>query len=383
MNDLLIVGHGGCRTGYGRVLRSLARHLSAHTRLRYLTLGRPEPVPPGVTMVEPVQRGDLYGFASLPQVLRNHPTDTLLACHDPTVLAGYARIARRVAPAVRVVLYLPMEWQRLPEEVLDGLALANHIVCYTQTARSWLTGQWPAGRPTPPVSVIGHGVDRTAFRPLYSGPDPRRARSRRRARQLLGIPDDQFLILNGNRDTPRKRLDLTLCAVAECARALPSTHLVLVHGQHRRDEVARLGLTGRVTVPDHQPDDATLNLYYNAADVGLNTSAAEGWGLVSFEHAAAGAAQIVPDQPAAREIWAGDAVTVPCHTVADPDPVPGYGEVDVAACALALRQLGEDPGLRARWDGAASRVANRRDNDWAFLAHQWLVPLAMPQAATT
>jgi len=41
-------------------------------------------------------------------------------------------------------------------------------------------------------------------------------------------------------------------------------------------------------------DDRELNLLYNACDVGLNTASSEGWGMVSFEHAATGAAQIVP-----------------------------------------------------------------------------------------
>src|SRR5204863_487625 len=53
---------------------------------------------------------------------------------------------------------------------------------------------------------------------------------------------------------------------------------------------------------------ADLNVIYNACDVGLNTSSGEGWGLVSFEHAAPGEAQIVPAYSACGELWAGAAV---------------------------------------------------------------------------
>ena len=52
-------------------------------------------------------------------------------------------------------------------------------------------------------------------------------------------------------------------------------------------------------------DDRELNLLYNACDVGITTSMGEGWGLVSFEHGAAGAAQIVPDHSAAPKSGAG------------------------------------------------------------------------------
>jgi glycosyltransferase involved in cell wall biosynthesis len=48
-------------------------------------------------------------------------------------------------------------------------------------------------------------------------------------------------------------------------------------------------------------------LLYNACDVGVNTAMGEGWGLVSFEHAATGAAQIVPNHTSFIENWTGSA----------------------------------------------------------------------------
>ena len=56
--------------------------------------------------------------------------------------------------------------------------------------------------------------------------------------------------------------------------------------------------------------DADLNRLYNACAIGLNTSAGEGFGLVSFEHAATGAPQVVPDHDALRPVtprpaWSG------------------------------------------------------------------------------
>jgi glycosyltransferase involved in cell wall biosynthesis len=48
-----------------------------------------------------------------------------------------------------------------------------------------------------------------------------------------------------------------------------------------------------------------LNQVYNACDVGINTCIGEGWGLVNFEHAATGVAQVVPDHTSLREIFNG------------------------------------------------------------------------------
>jgi hypothetical protein len=58
-------------------------------------------------------------------------------------------------------------------------------------------------------------------------------------------------------------------------------------------------------------DDVELNLLYNACDVGITTSMGEGWGQVSCEHGAAGAAQIVPDHTACAELWRGRAELIP------------------------------------------------------------------------
>ena len=57
--------------------------------------------------------------------------------------------------------------------------------------------------------------------------------------------------------------------------------------------------------------DAALNRIYNACEVGLNTSAGEGWGLVAFEHGATRAAQVVPRHSACEELWEGAASLLP------------------------------------------------------------------------
>lgn len=72
----------------------------------------------------------------------------------------------------------------------------------------------------------------------------------------------------------------------------------------------RFGISDRLILTwQHQevPTLSTshLNLIFNACDVGINTACAEGWGLVSFEHAATGAAQIVPGLTSQHEIWKG------------------------------------------------------------------------------
>ena len=70
----------------------------------------------------------------------------------------------------------------------------------------------------------------------------------------------------------------------------------------------RHGIEDRLILTAHMPflpvvSNRVLNCIYNACDVGINTSIGEGWGLVSFEHAATGAGQIVPRHSACEELW--------------------------------------------------------------------------------
>jgi glycosyltransferase involved in cell wall biosynthesis len=186
--------------------------------------------------------------------------------------------------------------------------------------------------------------------------------------RLLGPGhEEDFIVLNANRNLGRKRIDLTLHGFARFARDRPRTRLYLHMGA--RDGgvdvealAGELGIAERVIrtpTAERRPrvDDEHLNLIYNACDVGLNTCAAEGWGLVSFEHAATGAPQVVPDHSACGELWHDHGLLVEA----------GAGGVvapeDVAA---ALGRLHDDAALRD--DLSARALAHARDPRFAWPA---------------
>jgi glycosyltransferase involved in cell wall biosynthesis len=132
-----------------------------------------------------------------------------------------------------------------------------------------------------------------------------------------------------------------------------------------------LGIEDRLVVTTtgedrpHVPDEH-LNLIYNACDVGINTAAAEGWGLVSFEHAATGAAQIVPDHGACAELWSGRALLVPAD-----DDARGLRAVSPEGVAEALGRLERDPSLRAELAERAYANATAERHGWEAIAARW------------
>jgi glycosyltransferase involved in cell wall biosynthesis len=154
-----------------------------------------------------------------------------------------------------------------------------------------------------PCHVLPHG-----FNPKTYFPIPRRL-----TRKYFGVNESDFLILNLNRNQPRKRWDTCIQAFAEVVARRPEAPIKLVIATELRGawdigeilvrELKKRKVvdpervaTQRIVIPGHpqQLTDAETNYLLNLADVGINTCDGEGFGLCNFEQAAIGIPQIVP-----------------------------------------------------------------------------------------
>jgi len=172
-----------------------------------------------------------------------------------------------------------------------------------------------------PITVIPHGLDSDTFYPM----------DKKEARKKLGLSDDVFIVLNGNRNQFRKRIDITISAFAKFAVGRPDARLYLHMGLVDQGwqimplfarEMQKNGLdpNGRIIMSANTPNPPNvsvemLNWIYNAADVGINTAKACGWELVNFEHAACRVAQVVPDHTSTKEIFEGYGKLIKCDHV--------------------------------------------------------------------
>jgi glycosyltransferase involved in cell wall biosynthesis len=123
-----------------------------------------------------------------------------------------------------------------------------------------------------------------------------------------------FLFLNLNRNQPRKRYDILMMAFVELLVKYPTKPLFLLcicdkgekGGWWLFELFAReLKLRGVpieqfaqrliITAQNMSFKDDEINMFYNAADVGISTSDGEGWGLCQFEQMGVGVPQVVPD----------------------------------------------------------------------------------------
>ena len=315
--------------------------------------------------------GDPYGREQLPGLLDEVQPDVVLLHHDLylySVLVEALTAYRATKPHVRVAVYCPIEWAATRPGNVRTLEGCDVVVAYTRFGARTIEAAFAGRDGAPDVAVIGHGVDTRVFRPAGGA----------RPALFPGRPEleDAFVVLNANRNVPRKMIGLSMAAFAEFAAGKSDAYLLLHMGMRDTGidvpSLAReLGITDRILTttdedaPPRLPDE-TLNLVYNASDVGLNTATGEGWGLVAFEHAATGAAQVMPDHSACTELWRDKALLIPVEQGREEE-----GVVSLDGTVAALERLYADPALRSRLGEAARAHALDPRFDWDTIAESW------------
>jgi D-inositol-3-phosphate glycosyltransferase len=280
--------------------------------------------------------------------------------------------------------------------MIQKLAGVSRYVLYTDYGRREVETALQTIRQTDPsfsfpaLEVIAHGVDTAKFFPLDNSEDAKPGSIPRRrllARQALGFDNaehpESFFVLNANRNMPRKRIDLTMQGFAQFARDKPANVKLYLHmatedtGWNVLILAKRYGIFERLIMTqadNSRPEfsDEKLNLLYNACDVGITTTTGEGWGMVSFEHAATKAAQIVPRHTSLADLWEGAAEFVePVMKLTYPGNLTEGHIVTAAGVASALERLYRDEPYRRALAEAAYRNARRADFNWQTIAAQW------------
>jgi D-inositol-3-phosphate glycosyltransferase len=390
---LIAIGFNTDGTGLTRVMQNIMRRLADRHEIHYLAIGYSgETIRDRGLTIYPtnLKGGDVFAAFQAARLIEGINPALVFIHQDIWCFAHYLRVLGPYRDRLKIVCYIPLDGKIANEEDAASLEHADRVVTYTRFARKEFEGAFDrlrekrGGGEFPFVDIIPHGVDRDRFHPLpqllqASFASPARSEAKRRVFAGLEDPENSFIVLNASRIDKRKRIDLTIEGFARFAAGKPANvRLCLHHGvavEPQKDQVRslveRFELKQRVYLNPlgGALDDRELNLLYNACDVGLNTSMGEGWGLVSFEHGAAGSAQIVPRHTACAEIWSGRAEMI--------EPVKSYtpefsalemSEVSVEGVAEALGSLYDHPRRRQQLAQAAYEAALNPEYSWDSVA---------------
>jgi D-inositol-3-phosphate glycosyltransferase len=387
---LLVVGDAVAPTGFATVVHNIFDRLQDEYEIHHLgTNYCGDPHAYDWKIYPAHVGGDRRGVKRLKPLVNSLRPRLVFLLNDPWVQSDYMNELRSFQPDLKVVMYCPVDMGPLDPRLVEGMEGVDRFVAYTRFGKAQIEQAAAAvrlRRPAfafPPVEVIPHGLDTVVFHPLER--DPRAAR-RRAIRTLLGGDPRAaaaFIVLNANRNQPRKRIDVTIKGFSLFAENKPGNVMLYLHmgiedkGWHILRLAERCGVADRLLLSTpalHLPGIPLdqLNITYNAAAVGLNTSLGEGWGLVSFEHAATGAAQVVPRHSACAELWEGSALLLePVTTLTERHILTEGHLVSPEGVAEALERLYEDPALLAGLSQAAFENATKPDYRWAAIARRW------------
>ena len=339
MRVLLVSTHVDQTTGYSKVAHNLIQQIATlqpaiklfhYGFQRHPARANLRKVPKGVIAYDaaaaedPKEEG--FGYKQLREYIETATPGLVVFYNDPLVVARFLETSgySKDTDTFKVWVYLDQLYMGIQHPIMDIIdRTAERVYTFTEKWRSIYNGYFPGGSQTL-VKVMGHAADSDVFKPF-----PRRGA----LRSEIGIPDNATVFLNCNRNTERKRLDLTISGFVGLLAKDPSKpyYLILATGTDprtgafydpRRIYMSELTIHGldlaevadRIVMVDTAGqtvfNDEAINKLYNAADFGINTSDGEGFGLCQLEHLQTGAPQIVTSV-GSYEFLDGCAVVIP------------------------------------------------------------------------
>ena len=332
MRFVLISTHIDQTTGYSKVAHNLLRQLATlapkvktyHFGFqRHPTHPSMRKAPAGIVQYDAAANEDPkeegFGFNKVYDYLDMVNPDIVMIYNDPLVICKFIEAMKHKKGETKYKLWLYVD------QVYDGIAQpliktmnehADRIYCFTELWKK----KYLEYEKIPDVQVLEHAVDPMMFSTLPGD-------ARRSIRINMNIPQDGIVLLNANRNSQRKRLDVTISGFVRALQKNPKLYLIVVTNLDPRVgayyDVQRIFINEletykmkpvdyiqKLVLVDNSPPnvigDDGINQLYNVADIGLNTSDGEGFGLCQLEHLYTGAPQIVVDTGSYRSFLTED-----------------------------------------------------------------------------
>ena len=393
---LLVGTHAHQMTGYSKVTYHILQELAKDPALDLFHFGFQKfavvppnyrPYPAGVGVCDPAEKERAsaapqemgFGFSQLPEYVRTVKPDVMMIYNDAGVICRFLdkleEVLRPDERTYKTLIYLDQVFILQRPELLGRIdRVADAYFAFTPYWGEILKKQGIVK----PIHVLRHGFDPRQFRTM----------DRKALREKHKIPEHVLLLLNLNRNTPRKRHDLVLIAFAELVVRNPTKPLALM-------AVCDIGQGGGFPIQEifvreleklgadpHQHlhkfmmvqqsltfTDEVINELYCMSDVGVTAAEGEGFGLCQFEAMGVGIPQVCPyvggfrdfcrDGENGRTVKPRNQYYLPLSA----SSVGGVQEiVDPHELSLAIEDYVMDSDLRRRHGEAARQTV---------LAYEW------------
>lgn len=370
-------------TGYAKIANLLSNRLAEYddTEVHYLAFQAIDDdldryIHPNITFI----KNEKFGDDVLEEIItKTVKPDVVILYNDVIVGSRFVNKMLSFEKNFKFIMYIDLtyKWQRFIDHIMKKVDM---FVCFHKT---WMNHMIEMGVPAHRVTYLEHPVDKH-----FTVTDITEAK------EFWKFNKDDFVVLNMNRNSYRKCLDITMdgfiqfwkrnnyntrikiffgCKSQAYAGAYDPLELAISFGKINNlpPDKIKLLINECVFAPgnDHISDDK-MNYLYNACDVGINTCCGEGFGLCNTEHQMVGKPQIVTNLDNFKEIFSDEWCKMlepkaRIYNTKELDIVGGLLEFPIAAdVADALDFYYKNPEIRKQHGEKGMKILRERFIHW-------------------
>ena len=281
-----------CKTGYGRVSRELFPFISKKYDIIHFAIHCQ-----GLS-------SDYYvidskdGIKKICSVIDTLKPDIVILMNDSNTVYNWLSYIKDCKYKTKIIPYVATEYIGIPELEVD---LYNKTCSGLLTMANFTIEDFKKNGCNLISKRLSHGYSIEKM-------------EKNKAKQILNISEDTFVFFSGNKNQPRKRLDIIIRAYVELLKKHSDKKMLLMFncglidsGWDLKHLYSRLCKENNIQNKENyiyfcsddmygsNKNEDELKIIYNACDVGINTSTGEAFGLVSFEQSYLGIPQIIPN----------------------------------------------------------------------------------------
>ena len=317
-------------TGYARISYNIISKLAssghevhhfAFENYGVYGIGGDRTLPPCVNVIDVHKTNsvasDIFGTSMWNDTIERVKPELIIIYNDMPVTCALINEMLKKPKPCPFISYLDIVYEYQKESLVRHVAShSDHIFVFSEFWKKHLMNAY--GFPSDTVSVFPHGIDQHKFSVV----------DKRIAKEHVGLCSDDFVILNTNRNSYRKLLDITVKSFVRfwkmtgCdpkVKLLINCRLDVSEGYNFFDIISAACATegvDRVQISDNNiillskdsggvVSDSMINMALNASDIGVNTCGGEGFGLCNAEGAYLGVPQIVTNTGGLSDIFGG------------------------------------------------------------------------------
>jgi D-inositol-3-phosphate glycosyltransferase len=322
-------------TGYSRIGNILSNYLAEQNHdIYYFGISNfkgsnviKRYIHPNIKLIDALEEekkrdsNELYGVNVIIEAIQQIKPDIVFLYNDIIVISRIINnfIEQKININFKTIVYLDLVYEYEKIELIDHVNKFSDLILVF--SECWKKNLIKCGIKEEKIEILPHGFDDDKFYPI----------DKYYARKKFNFLKDDFIVLNSNRNSYRKSLDKTIDAFLnflkiknnnKSIKLFLNTIFTTSHLYEGYDIInlikvscLKYNLIYDDIINNHifinpsnynSYSDDTLNLLYNASDIGINTCSGEGFGLCNLEHGGIGRPQIISNVGALGDIFTND-----------------------------------------------------------------------------